>query len=151
MGVSTRWRWDSQGTAAVLLLAACAVFVPGKVEAGCDHRWLRSVERSSPLDDLALLALGGGQPDLPAERPIPSDRRSPCAHGACSPAPHPQPAGTQTRSEPVNDARGIPTALFTGLATTSQRLALERAHPLPIDLATRIERPPRPFILSGVR
>jgi hypothetical protein len=70
--------------AAGLLLAVAYVLPPAEARAGCTHPWVTPAGESSSVGRLSILE-GPLAPDdgLPSRLPD----RSPCANGACSPAP----------------------------------------------------------------
>jgi hypothetical protein len=69
-----------------LVLAAIAILSTAEARAGCDHSWVKRLAGPSSLTDLKILAHATG-PDASRRESPGQPGPSPCARGACSPAP----------------------------------------------------------------
>jgi hypothetical protein len=139
---SFRWRWARSGAVSSLLLAAFGMLSAAEARAGCIHPWVRDMTPAGALNDLQVLEDFGVS--RWEHRPAPADRgdRSPCARGACSPAP----------MVPLSTPDSTPRRLeLWGLTASDAIVAPPRGFRevtsppcgRPLSTTRRLERPPR--------
>ena len=138
----SRCRWARSGAVTGLMLAAIGLLSAAEARAGCGHPWVRPATLPDTVSGLRILD------DLansdPSHRGAPGEpgHPSPCARGACSPAP----------AIPPTSAERIPHELkLWGVSPSLGRLALCLADEdlsdfpcgRPSHWQSPLERPPR--------
>jgi hypothetical protein len=138
---SSRWRPTGNTAAVSLVLAAIGLLSTTEARAGCHHPWVRRLNEPTTLTDLRILDHTGDFDRLhrdPSAPPAPS----PCARGACSPAPmipvsSPEPTLRRAELGGILGRGSIPSPSPLADRLSDQFCASPRHRTAPV------ERPPR--------